>query len=182
MTTPKIILTGAVLAAVALPGSAVASEPAATPSASEQCKTLRTQMGAKPFGEAYGTNANRANAFGKCVSKLASAHSAAKTNAAQDCKAERAKDAAAFTAKYGTGKKGANAYGKCVSAKTKAAVTEAKAVQLTAAKACKAERAKDAAAFAKKYGTNANKSNAFGKCVSAKAMAKPAAPAAPAAA
>ena len=35
-----------------------------------------------------------------------------------------------------------------------------------AAKACKAERALGAQAFKDKYGTNANKANAFGKCVS----------------
>ena len=38
-----------------------------------------------------------------------------------------------------------------------------------AAKACKAERAADPAAFAKKYGTNKNGKNAYGKCVSGKA-------------
>jgi hypothetical protein len=37
-----------------------------------------------------------------------------------------------------------------------------------AAKACKDERASGAEAFAKKYGTNHNLKNAFGKCVSAK--------------
>ena len=37
------------------------------------------------------------------------------------------------------------------------------------AKTCKAEEAKDPAAFADKYGTNHNKKNAFGKCVSAHA-------------
>ena len=35
-----------------------------------------------------------------------------------------------------------------------------------AAKACAAERALDPAAFADRYGTNENKRNAFGKCVS----------------
>ena len=35
-----------------------------------------------------------------------------------------------------------------------------------AAKKCKAERADGAEAFQNKYGTNANKANAFGKCVS----------------
>jgi hypothetical protein len=35
-----------------------------------------------------------------------------------------------------------------------------------AAKACKAERAADPAAFTTKYGTNKNGKNAFGKCVS----------------
>jgi hypothetical protein len=38
-----------------------------------------------------------------------------------------------------------------------------------AAKACKAERAADPAAFTTKYGTNKNGKNAYGKCVSAKA-------------
>jgi hypothetical protein len=41
-----------------------------------------------------------------------------------------------------------------------------------AAKACRSERAQDPTAFKNKYGTNANKSNAFGKCVSDKARAK----------
>ena len=35
-----------------------------------------------------------------------------------------------------------------------------------AAKTCKAERAADPVAFKTTYGTNANKANAFGKCVS----------------
>ena len=37
---------------------------------------------------------------------------------------------------------------------------------MNAAKQCKAERKTDAAGFAEKYGTNKNKKNAFGKCVS----------------
>ena len=37
-----------------------------------------------------------------------------------------------------------------------------------AAKQCKAEQAQDPAAFKQKYGTNKNKKNAFGKCVSQK--------------
>src|SRR3954447_23278593 len=40
------------------------------------------------------------------------------------------------------------------------------------AQQCRAERAKDPQAFKDKYGTNKNKSNAFGKCVSQKARAK----------
>jgi hypothetical protein len=40
-----------------------------------------------------------------------------------------------------------------------------------AAKACKAERAADPAAFTTKYGTNKNGKNAYGKCGSAKARA-----------
>jgi hypothetical protein len=35
------------------------------------CKLEREQLGAEAFAEAYGTNPNRANAFGKCVSATA---------------------------------------------------------------------------------------------------------------
>jgi MYXO-CTERM domain-containing protein len=41
-----------------------------------------------------------------------------------------------------------------------------------AAKKCKAERALDPEAFREQYGTNPNKHNAFGKCVSAHARIK----------
>jgi hypothetical protein len=147
-----------------------------TPTAQEQCRTERTAMTAKVFGDTYGTNAGKSNAFGKCVSKRAAktetAAAAAKTNAAKECKAEETADTAAFTAKYGTGKKGANAYGKCVSGKAKAKTaatvkTEVKA-DVNAAKSCKAARKADAAAFATKWG---KARNAFGKCVAATAKA-----------
>ena len=39
--------------------------------AAQACKKLRADMGLAAFRTAYGTNANGANAFGKCVSKLA---------------------------------------------------------------------------------------------------------------
>jgi hypothetical protein len=53
----------------------------------------------------------------------------------------------------------------CVAKRDGGAATDLK----NAAKACKAERAVDPAAFTKKYGTNKNGRNAYGKCVSAKA-------------
>jgi hypothetical protein len=55
-----------------------------------------------------------------------------------------------------------------VSAKSKADTADEQQKTLNAAKACKAERANDPEAF-KHWGTNANKANAFGKCVSATA-------------
>jgi hypothetical protein len=151
-----------------------------TPTAQQQCRTERAQMGTATFAATYGTNANKSNAFGKCVSKRASAtetaQTEAKTNAAQQCKAERTADPAAFETKYGTGKNKSNAYGKCVSGKAKAQTTETVTAEVqadvSAAKSCKAERKADPAAFKAKYGTNRNKSNAFGKCVSAKAKAQ----------
>ena len=51
--------------------------------------------------------------------------------------------------------------------RTKPALTSSDVQKMMTA--CKAEAAKDPAAFADKYGTNANKKNAFGKCVSAHA-------------
>jgi hypothetical protein len=98
--------------------------------------------------------------------------SAATHTASQLCRAERGStDAtrAAFATKYGTNKNKKNAFGKCVSQKAKATVEAGDAAEVAAAKACSTERGTTAAsraAFADKYGTNKNKRNAFGKCVS----------------
>jgi hypothetical protein len=170
MTTSRMMLPALAALAFAVPALADDSTttPASTPSAEQQCRTERDQMGKATFAQTYGTNKNRSNAFGKCVSKRA--------RASKQCDAEEAADPAAFKAKYGTGKNGNNAHGKCVSSKAKAqtnkTVEDQTTADVNAAKACKAERKADPAAFKAKYGTNANKSNAFGKCVSAKAKAQ----------
>ena len=87
------------------------------------------------FQGEYGTNANKANAFGKCVSgdgeegrgrDEAEAAEQAEENAAKKCKAERGDhrcSIAAFKAKYGTNPNKANAFGKCVSKLAKAQST-----------------------------------------------------------
>jgi hypothetical protein len=92
----------------------------------------------------------------------------AEQNAAKACKAERALGAQAFADKYGTNANKRNAFGKCVSGKVKKAqqAEQQSQAEKNAAKKCKAERAQNPQAFADKYGTNANKRNAFGKCVS----------------
>jgi len=103
----------------------------------------------------------------------------AEQNAAKKCKSERSLGVDAFKAKYGTNANKANAFGKCVSSKSKAKAedddeneaNESKAEE-AAAKKCKAERSLGADAFKAKYGTNANKANAFGKCVSKLSKAK----------
>ena len=108
--------------------------------------------------------------------KSAQAQSAEDT-AAKLCKAERERiGVQAFKTKYGTNKNKANAFGKCVSGKSKEKAKdekddkdEADKDDSAAAKACRAERASmGVEAFAKKYGTNHNLRNAFGKCVSDK--------------
>ncbi len=181
MKTLMITVAGALAVAVpAFADDTTTSTTTTTPTASQQCRTERAAMGATTFAQTYGTNSNRSNAFGKCVSKRSTATTEAakdaRTNAAKQCQAERAADEAAFTKKYGTGKNGANAYGKCVSGKAKAQTTETVKDEvksdINAARSCRTERKADPAAFAQKYGTNANKRNAFGKCVSAKAKAQ----------
>jgi ribosomal protein S24E len=100
-------------------------------------------------------------------------------NAAKACKAERATmGVEAFKTKYGTNANKANAFGKCVSGKSKAkgeddAEAETQEARENAAKKCKAERENmGLEAFRNKYGTNANKANALGKCVSKLAKEK----------
>jgi hypothetical protein len=168
LTTKLIVaVTAAALFVPAIAGAQ--STPSQDKNAAAACKSIRTGMGTEAFKQAYGTNKNRANAFGKCVSKLAKAQSENTSQAKSACKSEQAADQAAFANKYGTGKNKSNAYGKCVSAAAKTANTADEQTQANAAKTCKKERAADAAAFKAKWGTNANKSNAFGKCVSATA-------------
>ena len=151
---------------------ALAETTPVTPNPSQVCKNLRTQMGAATFKATYGTNHNKRNAFGKCVSAQSKLVSNQTKAAKNTCKAEQAADAAAFAQKYGTNKNKKNAYGKCVSSQASAGVKENVTAIVNAAKQCKAERKADPAAFKAKYGTNKNKRNAFGKCVSATAKAK----------
>jgi hypothetical protein len=162
------------LVALAVPVAALANEPgsSAKTNAAQRCSAQQAAMGAKDFGSLYGTNHNGRNAFGKCVSKLAQQEQQDQQNAAQQCRTERNADPAAFAKKYGTNANGKNAFGKCVSAKAKEQSDAQQQATLNAAKACAAERAQDPKAFRDKYGTNHNKRNAFGKCVSTTAQQK----------
>ena len=59
----------------ASPGqSAAAPGQSGEKNAAKKCKAERTKLGVQAFRDEYGTNANKANAFGKCVSTLAKAH------------------------------------------------------------------------------------------------------------
>ena len=159
--------------------------PAAAPAAVSQtdfknaakfCKALRADMTATTFKQTYGTNKSKSNAFGKCVSKHARTMDEVQSDAVKNCRSEREADPAAFANKYGTGKNKKNAFGKCVSQTRSELKAEAADDIENAAKQCKAERKTDRAAFATKYGTNANKRNAFGKCVSRTVRENDAAP------
>jgi hypothetical protein len=159
----------AVTALLALPALAVAGSPpspASQAAAVKQCTTERN-ANAAAFKLTYGTLPTRSNAFGKCVSKLAQQNEQEHANAAAQCRTERSGDPTGFAANYGTGPKHMNAFGNCVSQKAKLAAAARVAATKAAFQACWTERKADVAAFRSKYGTNANKSNAFGKCVSA---------------
>lgn len=181
------LFIAAALAAAAVPAAAMAtpgnghgdSSAGGTPSPSQVCRAERTAMGTATFKTTYGTNQNRSNAFGKCVSHQVTEQSADAKNAAKDCRAQQqdlnfaaGHGGKTFAQFYGTNANGKNAFGKCVSAKAKAAAAKQEKDEVNAAKQCRTERAADTAAFKAKYGTNHNKSNAFGKCVSAKAKAQ----------
>jgi hypothetical protein len=160
-----------IVAAVALLSTpAAAQEPAPAPIAEAACKAEKHAMGTKLFKTTYAAKST-SKAMAACIAKREPAVAADAKNASKQCKAERAADPAAFAEKYGTNENKKNAHGKCVSAKTEEATEAETEARVNAAKACKAERAADAAAFTAKYGTNKNKKNAFGKCVSKTAKA-----------
>jgi hypothetical protein len=179
------IATTASLLVLALAATAQADATTSPGSPAQQCRTERAGMGVTAFKATYGTNRSRSNAFGKCVSKRAKAAQSAdqqgSANAPQKCRAEQTDPnfpathgGKTFAQFYGTNHSGKNAFGKCVSKKARAEslTTQQNQVDahINAAKSCKAERTsigKDA--FDKKYGTNRNRRNAFGKCVSKKA-------------
>jgi hypothetical protein len=160
------------VAALAVPVSASAViSPSDYKNGAQFCKALRADMGTVAFKQAYGTNKNRSNAFGKCVSKSANVVDENHSQAVTACKTERDADPAAFAVKYGTNKNGHNAFGKCVSQSQDQATSEDHDAIVSASKQCRDERAQDPSAFREKYGTNHNKRNAFGKCVSKQARA-----------
>ena len=147
------------------------------------CKELRKAAGKQAFADMYGKKG-----IGHCVkqetrenkAEQEAAQETAQKNASKECKAEREADPEGFRDRYGTkpydtrpGKGKGNAFGKCVSQKAREGREEQEqedaqedAAQVSAARQCKEERKADREAFEEKYGTNRNKRNAFGKCVS----------------
>jgi hypothetical protein len=170
----KTTVAIALVVGLLVPASATGkSNDADRRAAKAECKTERGKSSAtrEAFRAKYG-------GMSRCVNRTTREEAAerkeARTNAAQECKEERGLDREAFNEKYGTNANKMNAYGKCVSTKAKAKKAEMDeedaeeaAERKSAAKECAAERdeiGRDA--FAEEWGTNENKSNAFGKCVS----------------
>jgi hypothetical protein len=156
--------------ALAIPAAAFASSPTpGTPSqnaaAQANCRAQRTALGNATFNLTYvgTTNANRANAFGKCISSAVKSAQANTASANMTCKSAQLADRAGFKSKYGS-------LGKCVSATATAANQARQAAVIAAAKSCKADKTASLSTFQQAYGTGAN---AFGKCVATKTHATP---------
>jgi hypothetical protein len=169
----RLTLTAVVVALLTSAGfAAAATTKSQRHDAVVRCHAQKKALGTKAFRQLYGTNKTRNNAFSRCVAKLARQESENDQNASQQCRAERSADEDAFVQKYGTNHNKRNAFGKCVSQKAKEQSEEEQDETINAAKACLAERKDDPAAFRDKYGTNHNKRNALGKCVSAQLKAQ----------
>ena len=174
-----------VVVALAAPVAAFADGAPTTPYsvANQICKQAQASMLAADFAKAYGTNATRSNAFGKCVAAHGVAATQTVSDANKTCKTEQAMPDADFMAAhggktfdqyYGTntskGKgSGSNAFGKCVSKAASAAAGTQAAAATSAAKSCKAALKASTKDFASKWG---NGRNAFGKCVAATSKTK----------
>ena len=104
------ILAVCVLVAALVVPAALAADPAPADfkNAAKYCKAVRESKGVDAFQTQYGTNKNKKNAFGKCVSSTAKAKAeaekredSAETNAATaECKKQQAADAAKFAQDY----------------------------------------------------------------------------------
>jgi hypothetical protein len=134
------------------------------------CAAAKTSMGAA-FATTYGTNASKANAFGKCVSSHAKSAQSAVNNASKSCKAQAADanfatahSGQSFAQVYGGSKNGKNAMGKCVSRAVQSTVAAQAKASKAALKSCKAAMKADRTAFATTYGSG---KDALGKCVAA---------------
>lgn len=169
----RIALLLAVAAQLLLVQAALGVSGGSQSSAQAQCAKLRASMGAQAFAGAY-------SSFGACVSKLAPVDRDNNAAAQASCRAQQADpnfasshDGKTFAQLYGAGKQDKDAFGRCVSSQTKASVTIEVQATPNPAQTCRAARSSmGSAAFAQLYGTNANKSNAFGKCVSKTARAQ----------
>lgn len=163
----RVLVAAGVCGALVLPAGAIASPGGSdTKNAAKECRMEQgtTDATRQAFANKYGTNDNHANAFGKCVSSRArdeeAEHTAATKTARRACASRQ----------HGKG----HAYGRCVKSKTKALEKKADSEdrreiesEHKSADACATERDQlGSDAFAEKYGTNRNKRNAFGKCVS----------------
>ncbi len=166
-------------------GVALADSGNSTPNpnqvAAQTCTAQLHAMGAKAFKASHAKPAMQT-----CQRQEGKSAQNTVNNAAQQCKAEQADPNFAaghggmtFDQFYGTNINDRNSFGKCVSSKVQATEAQEQENLQNAAQTCRAERSDPNFAaghggksFTDFYGTNHNKANAFGKCVSGKAKAQ----------
>jgi hypothetical protein len=191
----SVVLCCAGVAAIAASVAFAAGGNPANPNwvAAHECTTELHVMGVKNFKALYGDPPKGQHAMRNCQRQHGKSANNLVNNAAQQCKAEQADPNFAtghggltFDQFYGTNDNDRNSFGKCVSTKAKEAVDEQDGNVQNAAQQCRAERSDASFAashggksFTDFYGTNHNKKNAFGKCVSGKAKALNSAPPTP---
>jgi hypothetical protein len=170
---------GACVSAYAPVENQVQASAVVTCKAQQSDPNFAANHGGKTFKQFYGTGPAGANAFGNCVSAVANTNShteqSTRPNPARTCAALRTQlGAALFNKTYGTNANDQNAFGKCVAKTAKSQVNN----EAAASASCKAQQADPNFAanhggktFAQFYGTNADGSNAFGRCVSSTANA-----------
>lgn len=106
----RMLVVSAVLSALLVP-SALAADPvpADFKNAAKYCKALREAKGVDAFQTQWGTNANKKNAYGKCVSATAKAKAGAREDAEHEaemnaataaCKKQQKENAAQFAQTY----------------------------------------------------------------------------------
>jgi hypothetical protein len=119
----RMLLVCALVGAILVPVATAADPiPADYKNSAKYCKAVRDSKGVEAFQTAYGTNKNKKNAFGKCVSQTAKAKAAkredaktdddddaAESKVVTDCKKQQSADAAKFAKDYKN-------FGQCVKA------------------------------------------------------------------
>ncbi len=169
----KLIICAAVAFALAPLAALATTSP--RQAASKDCGALRAKIGSVAFTQAFGGS----NAFGVCVSRLTRFEQADLSVANTLCRAEQADPNFAashggktFAEFYGSGAKHKNAFGNCVTLKVRSSSASGRS-GMNPARACAALRVRmTVGLFKQSFGTNANHSNASGKCVSIVARAQ----------
>ena len=133
--------------------------------------------GGETFDQYYGNGKQEKNPFANCVSIVAKANRQAeqqgRMNPARTCRAFRTQlGVALFNQSFGKNRNDRNAFGKCVSATARVQAHN----EVSGSTACATQQSDPNFAgdhggqtFYQYYGTNADRSNAFGMCVSSTA-------------
>jgi hypothetical protein len=133
--------------------------------ASKVCKRLRAELGKDLFRQTYGTNHNRRNAHGKCVSGHRFGVRKLVAQAVAECKAQGTAMKARHFGDDEQQNPDRQAFRECVKQKIAQMLAERRAAVEAAVKSCQDERAADEDAFREKYGRGEHNRHAFFRCV-----------------